>query len=392
MPVRQHAVPGFTGSEFRGGLRGDVVTARMKLSGCALMAAVLAAGPVVAAEPTVDPKVFAQVEKNIVDLDSPDLAVREKATRELSDVRACHLSLVQGRLFDAGLSEEQRLRLHAAGYELFTGSVRAAMGVQFDSTPQGVVILRTIEGFDSRVMLRPEDVVRTIGGRPTVDQDNARALIVSHDPGDEVPIGLLRNGEPLTVTIRMGRYDLLNNRQGVGPDERTFRQAWRARLARLARQAAAQIPAPIDAVQAPAEEEDFEFALALQRAGPRLGEPFNDGFASSTLVAGGEPRGGSGWNLPGYAGGPRGAFGAPADPVVEWLRELNIVRRSILELQDVLVEVRASVEDPNTPAARRQQLLVQQQLLEVQLHEFEQQARQIQQRLAQGRQPGQAVP
>ncbi|MCC6676763.1 MAG: PDZ domain-containing protein [Phycisphaerales bacterium] len=356
-----------------------------------VFAAGLVGGPTVGAQ-TVDPKLLAGVDQWIKDLDSSELDKRDFGQSRLGDGRFCSLGLIQGRFFDPGLSEEQRLRLNSAGYRLFTGSVRGAMGVQFsDSTPQGVVIGRTIEGFDSRVTLRPEDVIRTIDGRPALDQDHVRALIISHDPGDEVSVGLLRNGEPLMVTLRMGRFDQLRDRN-LGPDEQALQQAWRVRLARLAREAAARLPAPIDAVDVEAEQEDFDLALALERARGPVAQDDDGGYGIASLVAGGEPRGLGAGGAPAYIVFRGGGMPGQADPVGELLRELNATQRAIIEIQDQLLEIRAIMEDPNTPAARRQELGLRGQLMEAQLRQFEEQVRNIKQRLAQGPQLDRAVP
>lgn len=357
------------------------------LAARALTGLVISAGlalPALAPAQTIDPKVLARIDSAVRDLDSADLAVRDKAMADLGDPRIFSLSFIQDRFFDPGLTEEQRLRLNSAGYRLFTGSVRAAMGVQFsDATPQGVVIGRTIEGFDSRVTLRPEDVIRTIDGRSAVDQDHVRALIVSHDPGDEVQIGLLRNGEALSVTLRMGRFDQLRERTGR-PDDQSMQQAWRVRLARLARAAMARLPAPIDAVAVEAEQEDFDLAIALERARDPVARGDDHAFAIATLTAGGEPRAMSGWGPGSYLTFRGGGFGAPPDPVGELLRELDLTQRSILEVQDQLIEIRQVIEDPNTPAPRRQEMLIRAQLMEAQLRLYEDQVRNIRQRLAQG--------
>lgn len=356
---------------------------------------VLCAGPLIA--PTaraqeIDPKVGAAIEQWIADLDDVSLDRRETAQASLGDIRRCTLPVIEKRLFDPGLSQEQRLRLTSAGYRLFINSVRGAMGVQFsDATPQGVVIGRTIEGFDSRIALRPEDVIRSISGRPVVDQDMVRAMIISHDPGEEVPIGLLRNGEPLTVTLRMGRFDQLSDRTG-GPDERSLQQAWQLRLARLARQAAARPEEPIDAVGVAAEQEDFDLALALLQTRVPSEPDIEPASGVASLVAGGEPRSSVGWSAAAYLmlrGG--GMMGLP-DPAGELRRELIATQRNLIELQDELLEVQAVIEDPNTPAARRQEMRLRGQLMEAQLRQYEAQVRAIMERLAHGPQPIRAVP
>src|SRR5262245_15909036 len=70
-----------------------------------------------------------EVEQWIADLDAASLEVREQAQSELGDRGRCSLAALEDRFFDAGLSEEQRLRLHSAGLQLFCTTVRAAMGV-----------------------------------------------------------------------------------------------------------------------------------------------------------------------------------------------------------------------------------------------------------------------
>lgn len=353
----------------------------------ALAAALLLAAP--APGQQIDPKLRASVDQWIKDLDDAALDKRELAQNCLGDARFCSLMLIQARLFDPGLSEEQRLRLGSAAYRLFAATVRGAMGVQFsDSTPQGVVIGRTIEGFDSRVVLRPEDIIRSIDGRAAIDPDQVRALIISRDPGEEVELALLRNGEPLTVTLRMGRFDQLRERSG-GPDERSLQLAWRVRLARLAKAAAADLPAPIDAVEVEAEQEDFDLARALEEAGEPI--PMEDpGFGAPTLVAGGEPRNGSVWGAMAFLLG-RGAMDLQ-DPMLDIRRELAVTQRNLIELQDDLREVQQVIEDPNTPAARRQEMIFRGQLMEAQLRQYESQVRALMDRLAAGAGPNRAVP
>jgi hypothetical protein len=115
------------------------------------------------------------------------------------------------------------------------------MGVSFavlDSAGEGVKVGAAVDGFDSRRVLRPGDVIREMDGVVITggDQMEARnqmiALIVSHDPGDQVTLGLTRAGEPVTVRLTLGNYTALG-RNANELDAPRLRAAWELRCRRM---------------------------------------------------------------------------------------------------------------------------------------------------------------
>jgi hypothetical protein len=106
------------------------------------------------------------------------------------------------------------------------------MGVQFDESVReaGIRLQGTVEGFPSHEALRSGDRIESIAGVKVRDRAHAVAIIVSHDPGDEAEIGLVRDGVPLRVPVRMGARAALNN--AVGLTIESLNDAWAIRAAR----------------------------------------------------------------------------------------------------------------------------------------------------------------
>lgn len=173
--------------------------------------------------------------------DSDDVATRERAAAGLASTPAIDLAALTRRIGDRAhpLSPEQALRLNEAGVKLLKSSPRGAMGVSFGrSTPDTVEIGLPVEGFESMRVLRQGDVVRTIAGVKAAGQEQARAIILSHDPGAEVTLEITRAGEPSTVTLHLGSYSDLDQGTRQPMADPVMREAWRLRCARAAGDAA----------------------------------------------------------------------------------------------------------------------------------------------------------
>jgi hypothetical protein len=186
----------------------------------------------------------AWLEKLIPALDSDDFAKREAASKEIADDSGVSLHLIEQRLCDKAhpLTPEQALRLGEAGLRLFANTQRGAMGVQFaapgmEGSLDGVKVGMAVDGFDSKRVLKSGDVIRDMDGVSLAVGDQSRsrnlvvALIISHDPGDEVTLNLLRNGEPLVVKLALGSYRDLRNANEL--DTARLRTAWDLRCRRL---------------------------------------------------------------------------------------------------------------------------------------------------------------
>lgn len=170
----------------------------------------------------------------LADLDAQDPARRIDALRELAADPSISLPAVEAALKQhATLTTEQREALLTLGRRRFENSTRGAMGVQFarfDGAAGGVEIAGTVGGFDSQQKLRPGDIIRAIDGVRITLQEAARAAIVSHDPGDEVPIELVRRGEVVTTSLRLGSF--VDLQRGAPMDPPTLDRAWQLRCAR----------------------------------------------------------------------------------------------------------------------------------------------------------------
>ncbi len=168
-------------------------------------------------------------------LDSADVEARVDAQRDLRWLVGRDMKSAESLLARPDLSPEQIERLTTVGFGVFSTQPRAAMGVRFglvQGGAQGVTIDGAIAGFDSARVLQPGDAIRTIAGEPVHEQMDARRIIISFDPGDEVPVELMRDGQVRDVRVRLGAFAELRNNQAA-VDAPSLRLAWETRLSRI---------------------------------------------------------------------------------------------------------------------------------------------------------------
>lgn len=183
-------------------------------------------------------------------LDSPDLSVRDAASDQLAKGERFSLNAIEKALANPGLSAEQRQRLRTAGQQSFARSPRAAMGVSFLVRDESGATIQPIPNYDSDRVLRTGDSLTVIDGHRVTGQLDIRQIIISHDPGDEVTLGIIRSGTPMTVTLKMGRLaDLpldpaFGNRRAV-PEPEAMNGAWAYRLSRVGEPRADPVEAPL---------------------------------------------------------------------------------------------------------------------------------------------------
>lgn len=183
-----------------------------------------------ASEPAIDD---AWLSSRIVNLDSQDLATRQRVTREIAARADLPLDLIEARLIaDTGLSPEQRERLFQVGLSKFIDGPHGALGVSFSGIDRGagVEIGGVVRGFDAERVLQPGDTVIEIEGRPVNVQLDLRAVILSHKPGEELAMTLMRRGERVAVAVKLGDYASLDRRAVATPS--LMRDAWELRVAR----------------------------------------------------------------------------------------------------------------------------------------------------------------
>src|ERR1043165_5443689 len=108
---------------------------------------------------------------------------------------------------------EQRERLLSIAHQKFDNEPRGAMGIQFNmASPdtRGALIEAPKQGFNAFEVLRVNDRVIFADGLPIDRRETLRKIIVSHDPGDEVPLVVERDGATLEVRVKLGEFSRLN--------------------------------------------------------------------------------------------------------------------------------------------------------------------------------------
>jgi hypothetical protein len=86
------------------------------------------------------------------------------------------------------------------------------------------------------------DIIRLMGGQAIRDQNEARPVIVSFEPGEEVDVEFVRGGEVLRDKVRLGSFRTLTNRGELSGFH--LQRAWEYRLARAAGGAPPESPVP----------------------------------------------------------------------------------------------------------------------------------------------------
>lgn len=169
-------------------------------------------------------------------LDAASIYERLEAQDDLRREVGSSLATVEALLARPNLSAEQAERLSTVGYSIFAAQPRAAMGVRFALTEgngDGVVIEGALQGFDAAGVLLPGDTIRTIAGVPIRAQMDARRVIISFEPGEQVAVEIVRQGQVRDVTVRLGAFSELNNGIRTTVDSASLRLAWETRVARL---------------------------------------------------------------------------------------------------------------------------------------------------------------
>lgn len=168
----------------------------------------------------------------IADLGADDLSTRESAQAVIETLDGGMLPAIERALTDNSLDVEQRQRLVRAGADVFARSPRAAMGIQFGGPSQdGVVIQNTVDAgdFDAQIKLAANDIILEAGGEPMKGMDDLRIAIISRDPGEVVPLKVMRSGEVIEVAVELGSFANLTTAR---IDSATVQRSWAARLAR----------------------------------------------------------------------------------------------------------------------------------------------------------------
>lgn len=325
------------------------------------------------------------LESLVADLAQPDPLTRTSASEQLESDPSITLKEIETVLARPGLSAEQTRRLMAAAEARFLREPRAAVGVtfnQFEQDRNGSVVLDNVEAtFPAAAVLQAGDRIEAIDGVRLSAVNPMRPHILSRDPGDTIPMTIVRQGVTMNVVVTLGRWaDLRDRRRGgqgfvrsMDPREEDFEAAWRVRLRRI------QQPAPlevIDAVVPPAPKPEANDEPALEQGRVEGDDGLLDArgveamLAQHELVAAGEPHGGKGREAPELvAAGNERAFnvvrqGTDRDRLIRALQR-NMEQREIAVRQLEILN-RAIRETPPGPElirlqenARRTQEMIQ---------------------------------
>lgn len=211
-------------------------------------------------------------------LGSADASVRMAASAEIDQNADVSLEDIEAALKREGLLLEQRRRLLGLAFKRFQDAPRAAMGVNGDLgslSRNGAGIVNTVPGFPAARVLKSGDRVIHAAGLPVDSWDKLRRIIISRNPGDEIPITVVREGATLNLRVALGSWSGL--RQGSFIEQPVLVDAWRIRSRDL-RGVAAE---PLDCGMGPGEWPVDAYLRSDADGGDQV-----------SLVAGGEPRGG----------------------------------------------------------------------------------------------------
>lgn len=225
--------------------------------------------------------------RTAADLGSPDVKTRIEAHERLAAARSITLRQIEQLIRTTNpLSPEQRRRLLAVAYQRFLTEPRAGMGINANRDPDRPTLNSLIEGFPAAEVLKVGDRFIAAAGMNIDAWDTLRAVIISHDPGDEIPATIVRDGATLNVRIKLGRFDQLDRQPQLEPSIREA--AWTLRSRGL-RDPAMVEAKPIESGLSTAAW--FNPAL-IQREAADIQPADVGGDTRTNVVAGGESRGG----------------------------------------------------------------------------------------------------
>ncbi len=240
----------------------------------------------------------------IRDLASDDVLLRLDAQRRLVDASEIKLRDIESAMKRSALGPEQWKRLMTAAYSRFCVEPRAVMGVQADpmASDRGVVLQSVMPGFPAADVLRSGDRLLTVDGRSVTDINQMRPIVFSHDPGDEIPVVVIRAGATLNLKVRLGNIADRNQRGQFQVTSDVIEESWGLRTASLSSLMPKRL-APIDCGLTPEMwrvERDEDFGPGYNDGGDpntdptvrsdtrRLQDPEQ---VRPEVVAAGEPRG-----------------------------------------------------------------------------------------------------
>ncbi len=165
-----------------------------------------------------------ELKKLVVELGSDEFEARESATRALGREGApWRLRDLEELLRGSDLGVEARRRLMVAAEERFAREPRAALGVTSSPMETHGIVLQSVRAdFPAAGVLQAGDRVEALDGVKMDGFESLRAVVVAHDPGDEIEVQLSRAGQLVKTRVRLGEY----GGEGFAPLEQLLGPAW----------------------------------------------------------------------------------------------------------------------------------------------------------------------
>ncbi len=225
------------------------------------------------------------IEEVVSRLDDPLFAVRQRATSDLATRDDLTLARLESMLADEPLSPEQRLRITAVARAVFERGPHAAMGIRFASgdDTQPARIQQPQPGFDAARVLMPGDQVLEADGFPIPQQGILRSLILSHSPGDSLPLKIRRDGREIETGVVLGSFAELDGAGSPRPVD--LLAAWQLRRSRAGLGERERVIEP-----GVIEPRVAEPGRAPERGSREWHEAFASADAPDSLVIGGQAR------------------------------------------------------------------------------------------------------
>lgn len=166
----------------------------------------------IAVAPVTDPEV---VDDWVEQLGVDDWLMRDLATLELGELDpGITLETLEGYLRHEDLSDEQRARLRLACLRRYALRPKGALGVAFGTIRVGAIEVEPIppdERFPASTILMGGDQIAMVDDRVIDGSFALRVEILSRDPGQTLPVTIIRDGVVMHLKLPLGSYDDLNS-------------------------------------------------------------------------------------------------------------------------------------------------------------------------------------
>jgi len=162
------------------------------------------------AVPETEPEI---VNEWIGQLDNPDWLMRDLATLELGELDpGISLETLEAYVHSNELSAEQQARLWLACLRRYSARSKGALGVSFGTIRVGAIEVQPIppdDKFPATKVLREGDQIAMVGDRVIDGSFALRVEILSREPGELLPVTILRAERIIHIDLPLGSFDNL---------------------------------------------------------------------------------------------------------------------------------------------------------------------------------------